>query len=246
MTNLKQILYQSMPNQIFLTSGLEKYGIGRKDVYAYKKNGWIETIGVGAFIKKGIKPELISGINAMQFQTSYKLHIGGRYALDQYYNVRHFVRDDLKLELFTSERKSLPTWFKNTFKKQYTLVNTSFLPSYLGVITQEINGLNLKISSPERALLEMLYVSDVTTQEAYQIFELMTVLKPGILNELLIQCKSIRIKRLFMYLATQTGYSWVKKLDKDKIDFGSGVRVIDKTGYFNKEYNIIVDKVTEE
>ena len=75
---------------------------------------------------------------------------------------------------------------------------------------------------------------------------MMTVLKPSVLNELLIQCKSVKVKRLFMYLATRAGYSWVAKLDKDKIDFGSGVRVIDKTGYFDKEYNIIVDKVTEE
>ena len=160
--------------------------------------------------------------------------------------MRHFVRDNLKPELFTSERKPLPMWFRNTFEQQYLVVNTSFLPDNVGFQEYEIDGLKIKVSSQERALLEMLYVSDVTTQEAYQIFELMTVLKPGILNELLIQCKSIRIKRLFMYLATQTGYSWVKKLDKDKIDFGSGVRVIDKTGYFNKEYNIIVDKVTEE
>lgn len=246
MTNLKQLLYQSMPNQIFLTSGLEKYGIGRKDVYAYKKNGWIESIGIGAFIKKGIKPELTSGINAVQTQTSYKLHIGGQYALDYYYNARYFVRDNLKPELFTSERKPLPMWFRNTFEKQYVMVNTSFLPDNVGFQEYEVNGLKLKVSSQERALLEMLYVSDITTKETYQIFELMTVLKPIVLNELLIQCKSVRVKRLFMYLATQTGYPWVKKLDKNKIDFGSGVRVIDKTGYFNKEYNIVVDKVTEE
>jgi hypothetical protein len=245
MTNLKQILYQSMPNQIFLTSGLEQYGIGRKDVYAYKKNGWIEAIGSGAFIKKGVKPELISGITAIQTQTPYKLHIGGRYALDQYYNVRHFVRDSLKIELFTSERKSLPKWFRDTFKGQYVLVNTSFLPDNLGVLTQKINGLQVNVSSPERALLELLYVSDMATKEAYQIFELMTVLKPNLLNDLLAQCKSVMVKRLFMYLASQTGYSWFKKLEKDKIDLGSGVRVIDKTGYFDKEYKIIVDKITE-
>lgn len=46
-----------------------------------------------------------------------------------------------------------------------------------------------------------------------------------------------------MYLASKTEYPWTKKIDQNKINFGSGIRVIDKTGYYNKEYNIIVDKI---
>lgn len=88
----------------------------------------------------------------------------------------------------------------------------------MGFQEYEVDGLKIKVSSQERALLEMLYVSDITTKEAYQIFEMMTVLKLGVLNELLIQCKSVKVKRLFMYLATRAGYSWVAKLDRDKID----------------------------
>lgn len=246
MTNLKQLISSAPLKMIFLSLWFEKNGISSKSVYDHKKYGWLDVVGRGAFIKKGVEPELTSGINAVQTQTTYKVHIGGRYALDQYYNVRHFVRDNLKPVLFTSERKPLPMWFRNTFEQQYLVVNTSFLPDNVGFQEYEVDGLKLKVSSQERALLEMLYVSDITTKEAYQIFEMMTVLKPGVLNELLIQCKSVKVKRLFMYLATRAGYSWVAKLDKDKIDFGSGVRVIDKTGYFDKEYNIIVDKVTEE
>lgn len=246
MTNLKQLISSTPLKMIFLSSWFEKNGISSKSVHDHKKYGWLDVIGRGAFIKKGIEPELIAGINAVQTQTSYKLHIGGRYALDQYHNVRHYLRNDTKMELFSSEQKPLPQWFRDTFKNKYIRIRTSFLPDDLGFQEYVLDGLKLKISSPERALLEMLYVSDISTKEAYQIFESMTVIKPNLLNDLLIECKSVKIKRLFMYLASQTGYSWVKKLHKDKIDFGSGVRVIDKTGYFNKEYNIIVDRITEE
>lgn len=246
MINLKQLISVAPLKMIFLSSWFEKNGISSKSIYNHKKNGWLDVIGRGAYIKKGIEPELIAGINAVQAQTSYKMHIGGRYALDQYYNVRHYLRQNTEVELFSSERTPLPQWFRDTFENKYFQIRTSFLPDDLGFQEHDVDGLKIKVSSPERALLEMLYVSNITTLEAYQIFEMMTVLKPTLLNDLLAQCKSVRVKRLFMYLASQTGYSWFKKLEKDKIDFGSGVRVIDKTGYFNKEYNIIVDKVTEE
>lgn len=243
MTNLKQLILSTPLHTIFLSSWLKKQHISAKSVHDHKRYGWLDAVGNGAFIKKGIEPGLTPGISAVQTQTSYKLHIGGGYCLDLYHNVRQYLRFNQKAELFTSERKPLPKWFRDTFKDEYLLVRTSFLPDSLGCQEYVDNELKLEISSLERALLEMLYLSNRTTQEYYQIFELIPVLRPVLLNELLIGCNSIRVKRLFMYLASKTEYPWAKKIAKDKINFGSGVRVIDKKGYYNKEYNIIVDKI---
>lgn len=43
-----------------------------------------------------------------------------------------------------------------------------------------------------------------STIEAYQILELLPTLRPGLLMELLTQCKSIKVKRLFLYPASKT------------------------------------------
>lgn len=245
MTNLKQLISTTPLKMIFLSSWFEQNKISSKSVYDHKQYGWLDSIGRGAFIKRGIRPEITAAISAIQYQTPYTLHIGGLYALDTYHNLRHFLRNNLKPELFTSERKPLPLWFRNTFNDTYILTCTSFLPNTLGIEEYEDNGLKLKISSPERALFEMLYTQNISTTEAYQIFELMTVLRPNLLNSLLQQCTSIKVKRIFMYLASQTGYPWFQKLDTNKINLGSGVRVIDKTGRFNKEYNIVIDQIAE-
>lgn len=246
MTNLKHIISTTPLNMIFLSSWLEKQNISAKSIYDHKKYGWLDSINRGAFIKNGIKPTLLAAISAIQYQTDYNLHIGGYYALDQYHNIRHFIRQNLKVKLFTSERQSLYKWFQNTFKSEYILSNTSFLSDDIGIQEIEIDGLKIKISTPERAFLEMLYSDKATTKESYQILEMMPVLKPDLLTNLLTQCKSVKVKRLFMYLASQTGYSWFYKIDKNKINLGSGVRVIDKDGKFNKEFKIIINQITEE
>lgn len=245
MTNLKQIIAKTPLNIVFLSSWLEKQGIKPKSIFDHKKYGWLEAIGRGAFIKSGTKPDVLGGVNAIQYQTTYDLHIGGKFVLDNYHNVRQYLRNNQPLELFSGERKDIPKWFSNTFVGSYKLKKTSFLPTNIGLEEKEIAGIKLKISSPERALLEMLQnvPEQNSSQEAYQIFELMTVMKPELLNKLLQVCQSVKVKRLFMYFASKTSYPWVNKLDK--IDLGSGVRIIDKTGKYDKMYNLIINDMEE-
>ncbi|MCF6194867.1 MAG: type IV toxin-antitoxin system AbiEi family antitoxin domain-containing protein, partial [Kangiellaceae bacterium] len=60
------------------------------------------------------------------------------------------------------------------------------------------------------------------------------------LNDLLLQCKSIKVKRLFLWLAERQNYAWFKKLDIENLNLGSGKRVIAKGGKLDKEYQITV------
>jgi hypothetical protein len=242
MSNLKYLLTTSPKEMILTSSWFEQNGISSKSVFDHKKYGWIDSIGRGAYVKKGVKPNLTAAISAIQTQNDYKIHLGGLYSLDEYQGIRHYLRDNLKPQLFLLENKLLPSWFIQNFKDSYELINSSFLPEDIGIEERTWSGSNVKISGTERALLEMLYVGSVTTTEAFQIMELVTVLKPSLMNELLEQCKSIKVKRLFLFLASQTGYTWYNKINRS-IDLGSGVREIDKGGSYNKEFNIVVNKV---
>ena len=81
--------------------------------------------------------------------------------------------------------------------------------------------------------------------EVYQLMESMPVLKPKLLQELLENCSSIKVKRVFLYIAEKLNYSWFKKLDISKVDLGKGKRTIEKGGKLDKKFNIVIGNIEE-
>ncbi|MFR9534110.1 MAG: type IV toxin-antitoxin system AbiEi family antitoxin domain-containing protein, partial [Rikenellaceae bacterium] len=67
---------------------------------------------------------------------------------------------------------------------------------------------------------------------------MLTTLRPKLLQQLLELCSSVKVKRLFLYMAEKSGHSWFRSLDLDKIDLGSGKRMIEKNGVYNSKYMI--------
>jgi hypothetical protein len=107
-----------------------------------------------------------------------------------------------------------------------------------------IRDWQMTISSPERAILELLYqVGDngVDFKFVAEIFEGLTTLSPRLLNELLQNCSSRKIKRLFLFFANYYNFSWAKHISKD-IKLGAGKLQIVKGGNYNKTYMITVPK----
>ena len=65
-------------------------------------------------------------------------------------------------------------------------------------------------------------------------------LRPDIVQNLLEQCCSMKVKRLFMFLAKKSQHPWLEKLDQNRINFGKGKRVIVKEGRLDTQYSITV------
>ena len=61
-------------------------------------------------------------------------------------------------------------------------------------------------------------------------------------QELLEDCNSIKVKRLFLYLAENSDHFWFKELNVKSVNLGKGKRVIDVNGKLDKKYNITVPK----
>ena len=76
--------------------------------------------------------------------------------------------------------------------------------------------------------------------ECYQILDLMANLRSKLLNELLLHCTSVKVKRLFLLLAKDLNHQWFSKLDTQSLDLGSGCRVIDNDGSFNADFNVVI------
>lgn len=101
-----------------------------------------------------------------------------------------------------------------------------------------------RAASLEQAILEVLHeVPEQTSFEhADQLMQGLVNLSPKRLDLLLLNCRSIKAKRLFFWFADQHQHSWRESLDALKYDLGSGKRVIQTGGRLVAKYGITVPK----
>ena len=100
----------------------------------------------------------------------------------------------------------------------------------------------LTLSSAERATLELL--DEIPNQETFEqvdaLFSGLSNLRPSRLQKLLIDCSSVKVKRLFFFFADRHQHAWLKHLDKKRVDLGSGKRMLVKGGILDRTYHITV------
>ena len=228
---------------------LEKQNVYRQLADTYIKGGWIERMGQGAFKRAGESIEWNGGLYALQTQLNMSIHPAGKTALQLLGNA-HYLSANLKqskIALFGSKNEKLPAWFKNykwKIKIRYVMTSLFEKNMSLGLATYDTGNFNIKISSPERAALELCY--DVPMRESFDeldhIMSGLVTLRPRVIQELLEKCGSIKTKRLFMYLAEKHNHTWANKLNLEKVSFGTGTRSLCKNGHYDNKYKIVVPK----
>ena len=228
--------------------------LNQKDVYRqlagqYVKSGWIERIGPGAFKRSGESIDWWGGLYALQKQLGMSVHPAGKTALE-IHGYGHYLPASLsqkKVVLFGGGGERLPLWFKKydwTVDIRYTMTNLFGQDEIRGLTVHDLAGYDVRISTPERASLELCY--DVPIKESFgeldRIMSGLTTLRPRVVQELLERCGSVKAKRLFMYLAEKHGHRWFSGLDAGRIDLGKGKRVICCNGRYDSKYKIVVPR----
>jgi len=71
-------------------------------------------------------------------------------------------------------------------------------------------------------------------------------LRPQIIQKLLEECTSVKVKRLFLYMAKKANHQWFQFLKIDNIDLGKGHRTLANNGVYNAKYMISVPKELEQ
>jgi hypothetical protein len=159
---------------------------------------------------------------------------------------RHFLRLENSAYLFSSVPLKLPSWIKtNPVSANLRLNYTNFLSApKLGLTKVKYKTYELLVSTPERAILETLYLTPkfIDYTETYQLLEGLTSLRGELLQEMLGTCRSIKVKRLFLLLASKTGHAWVKQLAPERLSLGVGVRSSGGGGVYHRDYRITVPK----
>jgi len=98
------------------------------------------------------------------------------------------------------------------------------------------------MSTPERAYLELL--DELPQKETFHMADVtmegLVNLSPRRMQFLLENATSIKVKRLFFFFAERHQHSWLKRINRKKIDFGKGKRMLVKGGKFDPKYQITV------
>ena len=243
------LLSNHVPGTVLLASWLEKKGVSRDLQQYYLKSGWLESYGFGAFKRPNENIQWTGALNSIQRQTDLSVHIGGLTSISLQ-GLSHYVRLEKEpLYLFSPQYVKLPRWFLNQeWSNQIIHLKTKFLPANSALFDYSQDSIKFQISSPERAILECLYQTPdrFDMVECYQILEGLANLRPKILQELLENCSSIKVKRLFLYMASKANHQWLDFVDQSKIELGTGDRVIVKGGVYISKYKISIPKELTE
>jgi len=245
-SKLGKIMQEYPKGLVLLPSWLVSEGYSYELQQQYRKSNWLRSIGKGAMLKSN-DPFLLSGaLSALQFQSTINIHHGGRTSLELQGNTHYLRLASSETILFAPGQTRLPSWFvNNKWDMDYKIFKISlFKNDFVGLADYLNTLIKVKISSPGRAMMECLALcpSDFSLTEAYELMEGLSTLRPKHVQELLEECKSIKVKRLFLYFAERTGHSWFKYIDQTKIDLGSGNRSITNNGVLVSKYNLVLPK----
>ena len=243
---LKQLFQELPQNVVVPASWLEEHNISMQLRYKYLQSEWLHTLGKSAYI---INPQsftwegLVVGIQKF---ANLQYHIGGLKALELQ-GFAHYlpIGNENKITLYGT--KNLPAWLKNLNIDFKLVLHKKPYYGSIGLksFSSDIKDYVLKISSPERAIFELLYLIEkdgISFDFVSEIFEGLTTLRPNIINELLQECESQKVKRLFAFFMEYFNHPWKNFVNIDKVNMGTGKMQIVKGGTLNKKYFITIPK----
>jgi hypothetical protein len=247
-TKINRLLQKVPRGGLFLASWMYKNGISHELQRHYKNSQWLTPIDVGVMVRAGETPTLFGALACLNEQDNKHFTIGAMSALELQGFSHYLPMGKKTIVLFSPKGERLPAWFLkrdwSVFLKHFT---TECLSPELGIETVSQEGFNLPVSSSVRAFLECLYLSPrhYNITDLYYVMEMLSLLPPHKVQELLEDCKSIKVKRLFLYMAEKAGHDWPIMLDLSKISLGTGKRAIVKNGVYNAKYQITIPKELE-
>lgn len=252
---LKPLLDDLPPGYVADAAWLVGRGIDRKSILQYEQRGWLEKLARGVYRRPDTHSNVGSDwrrlVLSLQRVMGYEVHVGGRTALSLH-GFEHYLSlgaEAVPIYLYGN----VPSWLARlpNADRFETRTLSLFGGSKTGVdgVDDEKQSsppqrrLNdLMVSTPERAILELL--NELPAEESFHnadmVFEGLANLRPRLLETLLKECRSVKVKRLFFVFADQHDHAWRQYLDPDDFDLGSGPRALVEGGRLHPRYDITV------
>lgn len=242
---LKSLLDAWQPHTVATSPHLKTLGLTAQDLQNYTASQWLVSLGRGAFKRPMETVTWQGALYSVQSQLKLPVHVGALTALEMTGN-SHYVRfAEGRAYLFSPLHVVLPAWFQTHWGDAVRHMQSKLLPHDLGLTQQSTpEGYPLTTAAPERAILELLHLApkEFDLVEAGQIVEGMTSLRPRLMQSLLEACASVKVRRLFLYLAERANLPVMRHLDMEKIDLGSGDRSLVKMGRYVPKYRLLLPR----
>ena len=220
---LKRLYSHLVAGTPVTSESLAALGISADLAVHYVRAGWLERLARGVYMRPGEALSLYPSLLLLERRVE-GLHVGGKSALS-WYHVRHYVAQQETLHLYGWAAGVLPKWFQEHFPSEYHRKRLfKELPSAMRHVSPfESRAGAPKVSSPERALLELLSEIGVRQplQEARELMENTYTFRADVLRDLLKSCTSVKTVRLCLQLGRELSLPWASKLDAKKLPTGS-------------------------
>lgn len=242
-TKLKWLNDQLSQCDLLLISYLNRHDISRSHVQNYVKSGWLEPVASGVYKKPNKTISWSSALAALQLQQVSPLHLAGLSSLAHQGLSHYLPMGSEKIQLNSIKAIRLPKWvFSQNWQIEYKCSKVLDKVYENDLIELTVNKQTVKASIIELAFLEVL--EKVTDESSFifasELFQGLISLRPRKLQSLLERSPSVKVKRLFLFLAHYYQHPWLKRLDEGKVELGSGNRQIVKGGYVDKKHKITV------
>jgi hypothetical protein len=210
-TNRIKTLHTTLPRGAPLdTAKLAGLGISAALAHEYVKAGWLEKLGRGVFMFAGDELQRNETLAFLEPRIP-GLHVAAKTAL-AWHGFRHNVAVKETTILWGDHRTDLPSWFQDRFPARYSSSRLfdDELPAGTGIAPMPEFPNGSRVSSPERALLEMLSEVGIyqEVEEARSIMEGVRHLRSRQLKLLLSHCRMVKAVRLCVVWARELDLPW--------------------------------------
>jgi Transcriptional regulator, AbiEi antitoxin, Type IV TA system/Transcriptional regulator, AbiEi antitoxin N-terminal domain len=246
-------LLKDLPEGVAVPSAwLSEQGISPQLVRKYVAGGWLTTLAHGAYARPALPVDWQGVVLALQRLAQQPIHVGGLSALNLQ-DLAHYlpVGGEPRIHLWNHGKglARLPAWVSAiSLPQQFVFHRQRLLePAIVGEgvahVRTRVRDWTLTVSSPERAILEVLSLVDESaasfTYEA-ELFDGLPAPRPVLVQHLLEGCVSIKVKRLLLFLATRHETPWSRKLNADRVALGQGKRLVTRGGRLDTKFSITV------
>jgi hypothetical protein len=250
-SKINQLLKQWPKGTVATGPWLQEHGVYRQLARRYVASGWIQSLGRGVFLRTGDTVDWFGGVYALQAQLRLSVYAGGTTALSLKGLGYHIpLGDKTAVSLFSERGERLPAWFTARawgVRIQHHSLKLFESSEPVGFTDVQHGEFSVRVSAPERAILETLHLATTKDEILYavELFGGLSTLRPQVLQALLEGCRSVKVKRLFLWAAEAAGHEWRTQLVTERLDLGTGKRSVYPGGQFDSKYQITVPKREE-
>ena len=249
---LKTVLEAVPPGFIVDSYWLTAHGVSRFLARTYVGSGWLTRLERGVFRRPAPQPVPLDWqtcLLSLQHIMGYPVHVGGSTALGLH-GYRHYLPLGSAKPVWIYG-SGIPSWLARVTMDAPLVPRgpNLFNNPELGLMENDTGsaptlpwGWSLRLSSPERAILEAL--DELPDHESFHnldmVFQGLATLSPRRITALLDSCRKIKVRRLFFVYADRHKHPWRERLNPDEFDLGSGDRALAKGGKIHPRYRIMV------